>query len=76
MSLFVNGTEQHKLLPVEMSLHVNPERNRIYIGSAACGEDDDRKLMPSFTGGLDEIARYDRVLSPPEIRRLYRSVGQ
>jgi hypothetical protein len=76
MSLFVNGTEQHNLLPVELSLHVNPERNRIYIGSAACGEDDDRKLMRSFTGGLDEIARYDRVLSPPEIRRLYRSVGK
>ena len=76
MSLFVNGTEQHKLLPVELSLHVNPERNRIYIGSAACGENDDRELMRSFTGGLDEIARYNRVLSPPEIRRLYRSVGK
>jgi hypothetical protein len=76
MRLFINGTEENALLLAELSLHVNPQRNRIYIGSAACGELDDREPMDSFEGGLDEIARYNRVLSPEEIRRLYRSVGQ
>jgi ferric-dicitrate binding protein FerR (iron transport regulator) len=76
MHLFINGTEENNLSLVDLSLHVNPERNRIYIGSAACGEDDDRELMRSFTGGLDEIARYNRVLSPPEIGQLYRFVGK
>jgi ferric-dicitrate binding protein FerR (iron transport regulator) len=76
MRLFINGSEENALLLVDLSLHVNPQRDRIYIGSSACGELDDRELMRSFAGGLDEIARYNRVLSPKEIERLYRSAGQ
>lgn len=76
MRLFVNGTEEDNLSLIDLLLHVDPERDRIYIGSAACGELDDREPMHSFEGGLDEIARYNRVLSPKEIRQLYMSAGQ
>jgi hypothetical protein len=75
IGLFINGSEENILsLDDGQVLDFKPERNRIYIGSTACGELDDREPMDSFEGGLDEIARYNRALSAREIRQLYLSV--
>lgn len=69
--IFVNGSEENNVLLADEILDFKPERDRIYIGSSACSDKDDRKLMRSFTGGIDEIARYNRALSPQRIRQLY-----
>jgi hypothetical protein len=76
ISMFVNGTEESNLSLDNQVFDFKPEeRDRIYIGSSACGHDDDRERMNSFTGGLDEIARYNRALTAQEIKGLYNSVG-
>jgi hypothetical protein len=71
MRLFVNGIEESKLSLDDQFLHFDRQRNRIYIGSAACGVMDDREPMNSFKGALDEVARYNRPLAPEEIKQLY-----
>ena len=70
MRLYVNGEEDVEAIKVKSE---NAFLGTIYIG-AESGNAVDPTLNPdSFQGAVDEVSRYDRVLSSEEIRNQYLS---
>ncbi len=70
MRLFVNGQEDGK--PVTSVGFLGGYFLDIHIGTKAVVHST-RIVLNRFRGAVDEISRYDRVLSEEEIRRLYQS---